>query len=86
MASSRPQYSKPLIVDLDDPDGLYASGACNPIGSGVAGRCQNGNHAATNCNPTGNSAVGNCNTGNGALSQCRHGNTTLQCNSGSTGM
>ena len=86
MAGCRPPYSKPLIVDLDDPDGLYASGLCNPTGSGDTGRCQSGTNAGGNCNPTGNTAIGNCNTGNGAFSRCRPGNTAVDCRSGSTGM
>ena len=29
MENSRPQYSKPVIVDLDDPDQFAAGGGCN---------------------------------------------------------
>jgi len=27
-------------VDLDEPDKLYASGACDPVGSGDTGACK----------------------------------------------
>ena len=41
MENSRPPYTRPVIVDMDDRDDLYASGACNPLGSGDAGVCKN---------------------------------------------
>jgi hypothetical protein len=64
MEDSRPQYSKPVIVDLDDSDQLAASGSCNdgsspqggqckPTGWFAGSRCSTGNLAG-NCNPTGN--------------------------------
>jgi len=63
MENSRPQYGKPVIVDLDDPDELYAAGACNPLGSGDTGACRNGNRpGGQQCNPTGFFA-GKCSTG-----------------------
>jgi hypothetical protein len=40
MENSRPRYSKPVIVDLDDPDDLYASGACNPGSSPQGWQCK----------------------------------------------
>jgi hypothetical protein len=54
MKNSKPQYSKPVIVDLDNPDELYASGVCNPVGSGDSGACRSGNRpGGQQCNPTG---------------------------------
>ncbi|MGB6068035.1 MAG: hypothetical protein WBG50_24780 [Desulfomonilaceae bacterium] len=65
MENPRPQYIRPVIVDLDEPDGLYASGACG-IGSGAAGSCNSSGIGATGgtCKATGWVNAQKCNTGN----------------------
>jgi hypothetical protein len=63
MKDSRTQYTKPVIVDLDGPDELYASGACSPLGSGDTGACRDGNHpGGQQCKANGWLA-GKCDTG-----------------------
>jgi hypothetical protein len=39
MENSRPQYSKPVIVDLDDRDQFAASGGCNTGSNPQGGQC-----------------------------------------------
>jgi hypothetical protein len=64
MENSKPQYVQPVIVDLDDPDKLYAAGACNPLGSGDVGVCKNPGIAPQGgfCKPNGWLAR-NCSSG-----------------------
>ncbi len=62
MENSRPQYTRPVIVDMDEPDGPYASGACS-LGSGASGVCNQGNSPSGQQCKTFGFIAGNCNTG-----------------------
>ncbi len=74
MKNSRPQYTKPMIVDLDDPDQLYASGACRAFGSSDPGVCaEGGNPGGQLCNP--GWGAHNCKTGNFVGWACWSGST-----------
>ena len=62
MENSRPQYSKPVIVDLDDRDQFAAGGGCNTGSSPQGGQCHpTGGFATSRC--ADGSLANNCGNG-----------------------
>jgi len=92
MGEHRLKYSRPLLVDLQDPryalgaecsDGIAAGGACKN-GPGPTGMCQNGSKPSTgSCNNGWIAAGGSCNWGQVAKTSCSWGEGPGgQCNAG----